>query len=152
MYRVAMMNALAAVVLALLACTAAAKSLPCMKDEVIKVLDVPHDKSEILARHWGYNTRHIKPGFGLDLGYRFAHCARAGWVGYIGHRQAYFNLSHDQLMQLVGLAGQDALPPEPREWQNPQVRGLAVGLVFVLLFVVVRASGWMPVGLANRGN
>jgi hypothetical protein len=54
------------------------------------------------------------------------------------------NFSKYQVIELVGLAGLDQLPPEPRQWQNPQVRGLAAGMVSVLLSLCLRASGWMP--------
>ena len=115
--------------------------IPCLDENVIKVADVPHDRAIELASQWGFNLKRIRPGYGLDLGYRFDRCSASGqWVGYIGYREAEFDLDDYQLHALVRAAGLDELPPAPGIWKNPDIIGMMFGLPVALLFFLFRMS------------
>lgn len=97
-------------------------SLPCLTDKVIEVAAVPQATGVALASRWGLNTALIRPGHGVDLGYRFDHCTSKGrWVGYIGYSETDLELTDDQLRELAGAAGLSALPPAPGLWSNPNI-------------------------------
>jgi hypothetical protein len=113
--------------------------IPCLDEEVIKVADVPRDAAMALAAQWGLDAGRIRPGYGLDLGYRFERCSANGrWVGYIGYSETDFDLDDSQARQLAAAAGLSDLPPTPGLWRNPDIIAIACGLALALLVLVVR--------------
>jgi hypothetical protein len=113
--------------------------IPCLSEEVIKVADVPRDSAMALVSQWGLDAARIRPGFGVDLGYRFERCSSKGrWVGYIGYSETDFDLDDGQARQLAAAAGLSDLPPPPGLWKNPDIEMTTFGFAVALLFLVVR--------------
>lgn len=114
-------------------------NIPCLRELVIKVADVPHDAGMALAGQWGVDPSRIRPGHGLDLGYRFKRCSADGrWVGYIGYGETDIELDDGQLHQLANAAGLSDLPPAPGLFRNPDIPGVMAGLAMACLFLLVR--------------
>jgi hypothetical protein len=123
--------------------------IPCLSEEVIKVADVPRDAAMALAAQWGLDPQRIRPGYGLDLGYRFQPCSAGGrWVGYIGYSEADFDLDDQQAHQLAAAAGLSDLPPTPGIWKNPDILMLAYGFAGASVFLLIRlAANYRSKGL-----
>jgi hypothetical protein len=125
-----------------------ARHIPCLSEEVIKVADVPRDSALMLASQWGMNLQRIRPGYGVDLGYRLDRCSANGrWVGYIGYGETDFDLDDQQLHELARAAGMDDLPPAPGILRNPDVDAVLAGLVGAVIFAFVRIGAGL---LGNR--